>query len=322
MTGMPSASSLPGMMVELFLYGLASGLFYRIIKTKNLYLDIYLTLLIAMLLGRIAGGLTNWGIYLTAVAGNPDTKAYTWASFWGGYFVLTWPGLVIQVILIPAILIALSKTHLISSRDRELFPERAMKRNAEQEAAYFNALAQTWDEHRGLTEERIAALLAPCAIQSEERVLDLACGTGIIDPELAKEGATVLGVDVSPEMIEIAIKKNTSPHVHYESADFYSFVGGAPFDKIIVFDAYPHFLDKEAFGEKAASLLKSHGHLYIIHAAGKDEINAHHAEGENNSLATPLKSPEKESQALWKEFTLVKGEDEKDHYFLDLEKKR
>lgn len=322
MTGMPSASSLPGMMVELFIYGLASGLFYRLIKTKNLYLDIYLSLLGAMILGRIAGGFTNWGLYLTAVAGNPDAKAYTWTSFWMGYFVLTWPGLVIQVILVPAILIALSKTHLISPRDRELSPERAAKRNAEQEAAYFDALAQTWDEHRGLTDERIAALLAPCAIKPNERVLDLACGTGIIDLELAHEGALVLGVDVSPEMIEIAVKKNASPNVHYEGADFYAFQSDEPFDKIIVFDAYPHFLDKEAFSEKAASLLKSHGRLYIIHAAGKEEINAHHAEGHDNSLATALLTPEKEAKAFWKEFSLAKSEDEKDHYYLELEKKR
>ncbi len=40
MTGMPNAAYLPNMMVELFFYGGCTGLFFRLIKTRFLVLDI------------------------------------------------------------------------------------------------------------------------------------------------------------------------------------------------------------------------------------------------------------------------------------------
>ena len=40
------------------------------------------------------------------------------------------------------------------------------------------------------------------------RALDLACGTGDIAFELARRGATVTGLDITPRMIEIASIKN------------------------------------------------------------------------------------------------------------------
>jgi len=40
-----------------------------------------------------------------------------------------------------------------------------------------------------------------------ETVLDLGCGTGDLAHEIAGRGATVLGMDISPGMIEAARKK-------------------------------------------------------------------------------------------------------------------
>ena len=43
--------------------------------------------------------------------------------------------------------------------------------------------------------------------KSANRVLDLACGTGIVSELLARTGAEVVGIDISPEMIEQAKRK-------------------------------------------------------------------------------------------------------------------
>jgi demethylmenaquinone methyltransferase / 2-methoxy-6-polyprenyl-1,4-benzoquinol methylase len=50
-----------------------------------------------------------------------------------------------------------------------------------------------------------------------ERILDIACGTGTSTLPLAKSGATVIGVDFSPEMIAEAGKKH--PKIEFRHAD-------------------------------------------------------------------------------------------------------
>ena len=84
--------------MELFIYGAMSGLLFRLIKTKNLYLDIYLSLILAMLLGRIAGGLTTWVIYAS------QSKGYSLLLWATAYFVTPWPGILIQIFAVPAIM--------------------------------------------------------------------------------------------------------------------------------------------------------------------------------------------------------------------------
>jgi SAM-dependent methyltransferase len=52
------------------------------------------------------------------------------------------------------------------------------------------------------------------------KVLDLACGTGILAIELARKGHIVKGIDISPEMIRMAKSKSTGlANVSFEVAD-------------------------------------------------------------------------------------------------------
>src|SRR5690606_5050286 len=84
-TGMPPLAYLPPMLVELAAYGLVCGLIFALVRTKNLYADLYLSLVVALLAGRVVAGVARALIFS---AGN-----YSLAAWTAGYFVGTWPGI-------------------------------------------------------------------------------------------------------------------------------------------------------------------------------------------------------------------------------------
>jgi len=89
-----------GMAFELLTYGLVTGILSR---RKN----IYATLISAMVAGRIVLGIAN-----AVLIGFFTNDSYTWSMFISGAFVTALPGIIIQLILIPIILTALTKTKL------------------------------------------------------------------------------------------------------------------------------------------------------------------------------------------------------------------
>lgn len=107
-TGMPGMAFLPSMMLELALYGLLSGLFMGFVRTGHLTADLYISMLPAMLIGRVIAGLARAFIFA------PGT--YTVAMWISGYFVTSFPAIITQLIFIPAICIALEKAHLVEKR--------------------------------------------------------------------------------------------------------------------------------------------------------------------------------------------------------------
>lgn len=101
LTGMPPAAYLPSMMCELATYGLIASLLMRAAPTKNRVLGVYLPLIGAMLAGRAVYGV------LSALIFAPGK--FTMAAFVAGAFVTALPGIVIQLILLPVLVLALEK---------------------------------------------------------------------------------------------------------------------------------------------------------------------------------------------------------------------
>ena len=112
MTGMPPVAYLPAMMVELAVYGFITGIMMRVLHTKKLYVDLYASLLIAMLAGRLIAGSAR---ALVFAAGS-----YSMTAWISGYFVTSFPGIVIQLVLIPTIVFALMQSRLIPNRYRKV----------------------------------------------------------------------------------------------------------------------------------------------------------------------------------------------------------
>ena len=75
-------------------------------------------------------------------------------------------------------------------------------------------------------------------------VLDVACGTGNVSEELARRGYQVVGVDISPDMIEVAKSKNSS--VDYLVQDIAEIDLDTKFDMAIsLFDSINYVTDPE-----------------------------------------------------------------------------
>lgn len=93
------------MAFELATYGLLAGLFYQLLPKKNF--STYLTLILAMIGGRIVWGIASLVLY--GLNGLP----FTWQIFVGGAFINAIPGIIVQIILIPIIIMALERARLI-----------------------------------------------------------------------------------------------------------------------------------------------------------------------------------------------------------------
>ena len=156
----------------------------------------------------------------------------------------------------------------------------------------------------------IEELLDSLFLTSCHRILDLGCGKGIISEKLAlRNHGEVIALDLSEEMLKYAKEKINNEHVKFVNADFYQYED-EPFDAIVCFDAFPHFLDTEGFIKKADELLKPDGLLAIIHDCGRGELNTHHKQ-HALGVSRQLKSPEEEAKpflTLFKPIELGEGE--------------
>lgn len=89
------------MAFELAVYGFMAGLLYRKLPQKKW--AIYVSLLISMISGRIV-----WGVVQLACMGFDATK-FTFSAFWAGAVVNAIPGIILQVVLIPVLIMFFEK---------------------------------------------------------------------------------------------------------------------------------------------------------------------------------------------------------------------
>ena len=179
---------------------------------------------------------------------------------------------------------------------------------------FFNALAEDWRNDAPLPVNRVAELCKPISLYSGARVLDVACGTGVLDEYLLQCGCKVVGLDISPLMIERAKQDPSHAGACYYAEDFHEHKG--KYDLLLVFDAYPHFCDKTAFARAARELLSSTGKLWIFFDQSREQIDAHHL-NVPQGVSVSLLSPEEEAARVSDYFSLGYHLD-KDWYYLEL----
>lgn len=97
------------MSFELATYGLVIGLIYTLIKSQNV-LTIYVSLISAMIVGRLV-----WGVAQAILLGCVG-KAFTFELFLAGALLNAIPGIILQLLFVPAVIFTLHKTNLIPFR--------------------------------------------------------------------------------------------------------------------------------------------------------------------------------------------------------------
>lgn len=107
-TGMPPLATLPSMLVECAVYGAASGLLMKYVRTGHTYADMYISLVAAMIVGRIFGGASKALFF--------SQGEYAFATWISAYFVKCLPGIALHLVLIPNVVFGLMKARVIDAR--------------------------------------------------------------------------------------------------------------------------------------------------------------------------------------------------------------
>lgn len=308
MTGMPPMFPMAVIMLcELATYGFVSGLLIRLIKTKWMLFNIYATLVIALILGRVVSAPMSCALF--------HIPFNAWVT---GTLAAAVPGLVVQILLIPVLLFALERARLIKMTDNGVWG-LGKSTNSQKIKEYFDTKAPTWDARSKENDEIIANLLSNIDIKSGDKVLDIACGTGIIDRELVSRGAEVVAIDISNKMIDIAKEKNKDLPVKYIVGDFYEY-NESGYDIAIIFNAYPHFVDKEMFITSLSNTLKPNGRFAIVHSLNYKTLNEMH-KNMDKSICMDLEAPTKEAEWFKSKFNIDLIVEANDHYILSGTKK-
>ncbi len=106
MTMPPMYPTAISMAFELAAYALVTGLLYKLIKNRGI-VSVYISLVVGMLAGRAVWGLTR--LVMLGISGTE----FGIGAFFAGAFTQAFPGIIVQLILIPAIMIALDKTKVV-----------------------------------------------------------------------------------------------------------------------------------------------------------------------------------------------------------------
>ena len=152
--------------------------------------------------------------------------------------------------------------------------------------SFFDGCAKNWDAETIRNERVINIILDSAQVKENTRVLDVACGTGVLFPDYIKRGAVVTGVDISPEMVKIAKKNFPKIDVICEDAENLNFT--EKFDVVMVYNAFPHFPHPQRLIEKLSTFLRDGGRLSVAHGMSREDLlKLHNERASEVSLELP-----------------------------------
>jgi len=130
-------------------------------------------------------------------------------------------------------------------------------------AAYFDKYAPDFDRHLVETlgyrlPETLQPLLAETG-RAFPRILDLGCGTGLAAAMLASFGAEIVGVDLSPRMLDKARERQIYARLIEQDAEEFLAESGERFDLVVALDMLIYLGDLSALFTGAASRLAPGG---------------------------------------------------------------
>jgi len=121
LTGMPAAALMPVMMIELSIYGAVTGFMMKLVHTGRSSFDLYISLVVAMICGRIMAGVVQALIFFEGT--------YAIGIWTTTYFITSFPGIIIQILFLPSMVMALERERIIPLR----YPIKQNKEELEEE---------------------------------------------------------------------------------------------------------------------------------------------------------------------------------------------
>lgn len=153
---------------------------------------------------------------------------------------------------------------------------------------FFDSLASTWDAEMIRHEDVIETILDNACITPGVEILDVACGTGVLIGDYLCRGAShVTGIDLAPAMIAAARPKFPSETVTLLCGDVETTEFPQLFDRVVVYNAFPHFPEPARLIARLAQLVKPGGILTVAHGMSRADINRHH-EGKASPVSMGL----------------------------------
>ena len=158
---------------------------------------------------------------------------------------------------------------------------------------FFDRCAPTWDAEMIKSDAIVGRILDNAQVGAGMEVLDVACGTGVLfDDYLRRDVASVTGIDIAPEMAKIAAQKFAGEgRVQVLCGDVEAYAFDRQFDRIVVYNAFPHFPDPRRLIRTLSGLLKVGGRLTVAHGMSRAAIDAHH-KGHASKVSKGLMSAE------------------------------
>ena len=158
---------------------------------------------------------------------------------------------------------------------------------------FFDRCAPTWDAEMIKSDVKIGKILDNAEVGAGMDILDVACGTGVMfDYYLKRDVASVTGIDISAEMAKIATEKYAAEEkVQVICGDVDEYPFERKFDRIVVYNAFPHFPYSKRLIKILAGLLKEDGRLTVAHGMSREAIDGHHS-GAASKVSNGLMSAE------------------------------
>ena len=131
--------------------------------------------------------------------------------------------------------------------------------------------AELYEDRHSFVWKAAADLLQWLDPRPGERILDVGCGTGQLTAQIAESGASVTGLDRSPDMIARA--RENYPAIPFLQADASDFAVPEPFDAVFS-NAVLHWVKDAAAAARCFARALKPGGRFVAEFGGKGNIAA------------------------------------------------
>jgi len=123
---------------------------------------------------------------------------------------------------------------------------------------------------------KVSEILRHLDLQSNDTVLDLCCGNGVITKELAYFCKRVVGVDYSLPLLEIANREHQAGNISYRHSDILNLdnmsqVISEPFSKVLIHGGLQYFQERH-LGQILGNILRLTANDRVILLGGVPDI--------------------------------------------------